>query len=217
MIEADLHIHSCYSFDSFLKPRTIVKIALKKGLSAIAVADHNTVKGGLRTAREATSTSLIVVPAIEVETDAGHVMGLFVEANVKAQSIDEVIEEIKGQGGITVLLHPARTPRSGMKELANKIDLIEAMNGRTHKMENLMAKNLALRFNKPTIAGSDAHLSFEIGCVRTILENSSNTLEDVRKHIVKGKKMLVGNESSYYIAHALSFGTELAKKALRLV
>jgi hypothetical protein len=215
MIEADFHIHSRYSFDSLLNPRTIVKTALKKGLSAIAVADHNTTKGALKTMEEATSTSLIVIPATELETDAGHIMGLFVEADIETQNIDEVIDEIKKQDGVTVLSHPTRTHRTNLKEATNKIDVIEALNGRTRRWENLKAKNLALRLNKPVIAGSDAHLSFEIGRVRTVFKNASNTSENIRKHIINGVRTLVGKESPYLV-HAFSFGTQTIKYALRL-
>jgi len=216
MIEADFHIHSRYSFDSLLSPRTIVKTALKKGLSAIAVADHNTIKGALKTIEAATSTNLIVIPAIELETDAGHVAGLFVEADIETQNIDEVIDEIKKQDGVTVLLHPTQTHRTNLKEVANKIDVIEALNGRTSRWKNLEAKDLALEFDKPVIAGSDAHLSFEIGCVRTVFKNASNTLENIRKHIINGERTLVGKESPYLV-HAFSFGTQVIKHALRLI
>lgn len=215
MIEADLHIHSRYSFDSLLSPRTIVKTSLKKGLSAIAVADHNTAKGALKTMEEATSTSLIVIPAVELKTDVGHIMGLFVEADIKPKNIDGVIDEIKEQDGVAVLLHPTRMRGTSLKEAANRIDVVEALNGRTRRWENLKAKDLALEFNKPVIAGSDAHLGFEIGCVRTVFEDASNTLEDIRKYIINGERMLVGKESSY-IVHAFSFGTQVIKYALRL-
>jgi hypothetical protein len=215
IIEADFHVHSQYSFDSFLSPRSITKTALKKGLSVIAVADHNTTKGALKTIEEAASTSLHVIPAIELETDAGHIMGLFVESSIKAGSIDNVLDEITEQGGIAVLLHPARMCGSKLKEAAYKIDVIEALNGRTRRRENLRAQDLALTFNKPTIAGSDAHLGFEIGCVRTIFDASLSNLEDLRKLIINGKRMLAGKESSY-IVHALSFGTQIVKSGLRL-
>jgi len=215
MIEADLHVHSHYSFDSLLKPRTIVKTALKRGLSAIAVADHNTTKGALKTMEEAASTGLVVIPAIELGTNAGHIMGLFIEADIRTQSIDEVIDEIKEQDGVAVLLHPARMYGTNLKEATNKIDVIEALNGRTRRWENLKAKDLALQFNKPVIAGSDAHLGFEIGRVRTVFEDASNTLEDIRKHIINGERMLVGKES-HYVVHAFSFGIQVIKYALRV-
>ncbi|TET18884.1 PHP domain-containing protein [Candidatus Bathyarchaeota archaeon] len=216
MIEADLHIHSRHSFDSLLSPRTIIKTALKKGLSAIAVADHNTVKGALETIREAASTRLLVIPAIEVETNAGHILGLFVENDFKTREIDEVIDEIRNQGGITVLLHPARIRGSRTKKVVDKVDVIEALNGRTCHSGNLKAKDLALRFNKPMIAGSDAHLRFEIGCVRTIVECDPSTLEDVKKHIINGKRVLVGRESFCFV-HVFSFGIQIFKYALRRI
>lgn len=216
MIEADLHVHSRYSFDSLLSPRTIVRTALKKGLSAIAVADHNTIKGASRTIEEAVKTSLVVIPAIELETDAGHVMGLFVETDIKVQNIHEVLDEIKEQGGIAALLHPGRTRRCNLQDVTSRIDVIEVLNGRTRRSENQKAKDLALRLNKPVIAGSDAHLRFEIGCVRTVFEDTSNTLEDIREHIINCKRMIAGKES-LYIVHAFSFAAQVAKYALRLV
>jgi len=214
MIEIDFHIHSQYSFDSLLSPRTIVKTALKKRLLAVAIADHNTVKGALTVAREAAKTNLVVIPAIELETDGGHIMSLFVENDIRTKNIDEALDEIKRQQGVSALLHPARMHQTNFREVASKVDVIEALNGRTRRQENADAKNLAFEFQKPAIAGSDAHLSFEIGCVRTLLDDTANTLEDIRKHVLKGRRMLVGKESSY-IVHALSFGTQLAKSAFR--
>jgi len=214
MIEVDFHIHSQYSFDSLLSPRAIVKTALKKGLLAVAIADHNTVKGAVETAKEAAKTNLLVIPAVELETNGGHIMSLFVENDIRTQNIVEVLDEIERQQGVSALLHPARMHQTNLKEVASKVDVIEALNGRTRKQENAQAKNLASEFQKPVIAGSDAHLSFEIGCVRTLFDDTANTLEDIREHVLKGRRMLVGNESSY-IVHALSFGTQLAKSAFR--
>jgi predicted metal-dependent phosphoesterase TrpH len=193
-----------------------VRTALKKGLSAIAVADHNTVKGALKTIEEAATTNLVVIPAIELETDAGHIMGLFIEADIKAQNAHEVLDKIKEQDGIVALLHPGRIHKCNVKEITNRIDVIEALNGRTRRSENQKAKDLALQLNKPVIAGSDAHLRFEIGCVRTVFEDTSNTSEDFREHIINCKRMIAGKES-LYIVHAFSFATQVAKYALRLV
>jgi predicted metal-dependent phosphoesterase TrpH len=214
MIEVDFHIHSKYSFDSLLSPRAIVRTALKKRLLAVAIADHNTVKGALEVAREAAKTDLVVIPAIELETDGGHIMSLFVETDIKTHNIDEVLDEIKRQQGVSALLHPARMRQTSLREVASKVDVIETLNGRTRRHENAQAKSLAFEFQKPAIAGSDAHLSFEIGCVRTLLDGTPNTLEDLRKHMLKGKRMLDGKESSYLV-HALSFGTQLVKSASR--
>ena len=42
----DFHIHSKYSFDSFMDIEKIIKVAKKRGIDGIAIADHNTIKGG---------------------------------------------------------------------------------------------------------------------------------------------------------------------------
>ena len=83
MAEVDLHIHSTAS-DGSLNPADIVRQAAERGLSAIALADHDTV-GGIVPAIEAAKTfpKLKVLPAIELSTDVPqgevHVLGYFID------------------------------------------------------------------------------------------------------------------------------------------
>ena len=44
---ADFHIHSRYSHDSLMHPEKILTKAKKAGLDAVAITDHNTIRGGL--------------------------------------------------------------------------------------------------------------------------------------------------------------------------
>ena len=106
-MDADLHIHTKYSFDSLLEPKTIIKLALKRGLSAIAITDHNTVRGSIVTRRKASSINdLMIIPGIEVKTNMGEIVGLFVQNEIKTRNFDEVIEDIHSQDGLVVLPHP---------------------------------------------------------------------------------------------------------------
>ena len=78
----DLHIHSTAS-DGTLTPEQIVQVALAKGLSAIAIADHDTV-GGVRPAiAAARGTGLEVFPAVEVSAQVGehelHILGYCID------------------------------------------------------------------------------------------------------------------------------------------
>ena len=83
MSRVDLHIHSTAS-DGSLNPADIVRQAAERGLSAIALADHDTV-GGIVPAIEAAKTfpKLKVIPAIELSTDVPqgevHVLGYFID------------------------------------------------------------------------------------------------------------------------------------------
>ena len=80
----DLHIHSTVS-DGTQTPAEIVPTALRIGLSAIALADHDSISGVPEALRVAAGTPLRVVPGVEINTDVGekevHILGYFVDVD----------------------------------------------------------------------------------------------------------------------------------------
>ena len=40
----DMHTHTCYS-DGELKPHELISLALEKGISTLAITDHDTIEG----------------------------------------------------------------------------------------------------------------------------------------------------------------------------
>lgn len=78
----DLHVHSNAS-DGTLTPSEVVHLALQKNLAAIALSDHDTVKGVPEAVSAAEGTTLEVVPATELscyyQNVEIHVLGLFVD------------------------------------------------------------------------------------------------------------------------------------------
>ncbi len=48
----DLHCHTSVSFDSLAKPESVVRAAAKRGLTHLAITDHDRIEGALR-ARDA--------------------------------------------------------------------------------------------------------------------------------------------------------------------
>lgn len=214
--EVDLHIHTKYSFDSILEPKTVVKLALKRGLSAIAITDHNTIKGSLITAREASSVKdLIIISGIEVKTDVGDVIGLYVQDEIKATDFHTVVEEIKHQDGLVVLPHPYNGHEGDVKELANYADIVEALNGRISPVKNARALRLANDLDVPSIACSDAHFSFEVGHVKTKFYSDIGSPQELRKVILNGDRVFIGKESSTFV-HGFSFATGIIKRATGL-
>lgn len=116
-IDRELHIHMKYSFDSLLEPETIIKLALKRGISAIAMTDHNTINGDLVVRREALSSkNLIVVLGIEVGTDRGNVIGLCVQNEIKVAGFLDIVDEIRRQDGSVAFMRCARKELSCMEE-----------------------------------------------------------------------------------------------------
>ncbi len=157
----DLHIHSHYSPDSYQSPRKIIETSLRKGLSAIAIVDHNTITGGLK-AKEKNKTAIEIITGIEVKTQFGDVIGLFVENGIKEKDFFRLVDKIKEQGGLVVLPHPYKKHRLE-PEFLEKIDLIEVFNSRESKSSNEKAEALTSKLSLPFVAGSDAHFPWEIG------------------------------------------------------
>ena len=93
---ADLHIHSTAS-DGMLAPDKIVDLALKKGLSAISLTDHDTIDGIDKAFEAARGTRLEVIPGIEINTDwedtEVHILGYYLEYN--SQSFQDTLHEIR--------------------------------------------------------------------------------------------------------------------------
>jgi predicted metal-dependent phosphoesterase TrpH len=195
----DPHIHSTYSPDSTASPRDIIKKARSLGLDAIAVADHNTIKGALATIKEAKNyKDLLVVPAIEISSNKGHIVALGVKEDIKqGLSLEETVDIIRDRGGIAVAAHPFVSYREGLcnnvKEL--DIDAIETLNSRyIFGYSNWRAKNLAKKRNLPKIGSSDAHFLGAIGsCVTQLYANF--TYESIIEEILSGRTNVSGNRT----------------------
>ncbi|MFC2170541.1 PHP domain-containing protein [Calditrichota bacterium] len=105
MKKIDLHIHTTASDGSFT-PGEIVDMALNKGLSAIAITDHDTVAGIKEALRAAENTALEIVPGVEISTEYSsenteitlHLLGYFIDHH-DAALIDTLkwMQEIRDQ------------------------------------------------------------------------------------------------------------------------
>lgn len=200
----DLHIHTHNSPCSILKAETILKVAKRVGLDGIAVADHNTLKGGIEVKKLNKDRDFEVVPSVEVSTDRGHVLGLYVNEEIKSREFFSVTEEIKKQGGIVILAHPFRVIpklRSKIKgiDVSKCLNGIECRNGRTSYFGNRSAVKAAERFNLAQTGGSDAHFAFEIGRSFTLFEG------DIINAIKKKKTKAGGSNVMGLLGSTLSF------------
>ncbi|MDD3985534.1 MAG: PHP domain-containing protein [Methanobacterium sp.] len=195
----DPHIHSTYSNDSTAFPRDIIKKARSIGLDALAVADHNTIKGALATIKEAKNyKDLIIVPAIEISSNKGHIVALGVKENIKqGLSPEETVDIIRNLGGIAVAAHPFVSYREGLCNNIKKMDIdaIETLNSRyIFGYSNWRAKNLAKKRNLPEIGSSDAHFLGAIGSCVTQLD-ANFTYESIIEEILSGKTTVSGNRT----------------------
>ncbi len=168
-INADLHLHSTYSRDSTNSLATILRVAREVGLGAIAIADHNEIKGALL-AREMADGDPFVIVAEEIKTEEGEVIGLFLEEFIpKGLSFDQTVSLIKEQGGLVYIPHPfdalRKTPSyRTLVDNLHRIDVIEVYNAKVALSSfNLGAERFAAKYNLVAGAGSDAHVPQAIG------------------------------------------------------
>lgn len=170
-------------------------MARKKNLSGVAVTDHNTIKGGMKTSKLNNSDTFMVIIGSEINTNMGDLIGIFLNEEIKKKDFFEVCDEIAGQGGIRILPHPYLTFQEIDDEIINSVDIIETFNSRVKNKEiNKRAMDLALKKGIPTCGGSDAHFPWQIGSGRTIIEGNITSEEEVRKKLLKGNVIIEGKE-----------------------
>ncbi len=193
-MKADLHIHTHHSGDNEQKLEDIFLMAKRLGLGAIGVTDHNTLRGG-REAKEMAPPGIIVIPAVEVTSEEGHILAYNVaEDPPRGRSAAETIEIIHQLGGIAVAAHPYRM-WSGLGAetvLRNRFDALEAINGRNTRGGNRKGIELAERAHLPVVAGSDAHRAEKIGDALTIFPDDCHNVEDLIEAILDGRTHVEG-------------------------
>jgi hypothetical protein len=168
-IKVDCHTHTSFSFDGFIRPEQYVEQAIRVGLGAVVVSDHNTIAGAR--AIQALDPPFRVVVGEEIKTSVGEVMGLFLEEEIPAgKSPAWTMDAIHEQGALVLVPHPfARVVVSRLKYdalFANiaKVDIIEVVNARNEMArDEASALHFAQAFDLPTSAGSDAHLVNSLG------------------------------------------------------
>jgi predicted metal-dependent phosphoesterase TrpH len=166
----DFHTHTYHSYDSLMRPEKILRIAKARGLDGIVICDHNTIKGGVEAKKLNKDPNFTVIVGAEIATDAGDITGIFLTREIKSRMFDEVVKEIKQQGGKTILNHPYKGHDLSKIDYS-KIDYIEGYNSRLDELHNHKAVELALKYNIPVIAGSDSHLYAEIANCKTSVDN----------------------------------------------
>ncbi|MBU3904657.1 MAG: PHP domain-containing protein [Nanoarchaeota archaeon] len=191
----DLHTHTTYSKhhfwgrDAINTPKEMVKAGVKRGLSGMAITDHQTVKGSLVAKQFAKKykKDFKIITGLEIKTKSGDILGLGVTENIPDNlTIKDTIEKIHNLGGLAVAPHPFGEFgfRKCVKEKAIEADAIEIFNATSCRgFQNTMARQLAEKYKKSISAGSDAHYWKMVGNAGIICEG--DPLEEIRRNKVK--------------------------------
>jgi predicted metal-dependent phosphoesterase TrpH len=185
-VKADLHVHTTYSSDSVITPKQLVFYAKKRGLTAVAVTDHNHVEGAQKIAKQ---TDFLIIQGTEVSSMHGHIVGLNVNTLIpRGLSADETVDRIHKAGGIAIACHPFTLLKSSIgKHVSGKFDAVETINASAFPFNRATSKanQLAERLKLPKVAGTDAHYGPVIGQAYTLIDSELN-VEAIVKAIKSG-------------------------------
>ncbi|MEA2518093.1 MAG: hypothetical protein QOF49_173 [Chloroflexota bacterium] len=204
---ADLHTHSRASFDSLASPAALVRSAASRGLTHLAITDHDRIDGALEARDRAADLApdLTVIVGEEVRTADGDLICLFLERAIPpGLPVEEAIADARSQGGLVGVPHPFDRFRGSllrdarMERLAPNVDWIETHNSRVvGGSGNQRAAEFAVAHGLPGLAVSDAHSAFEVGISYTILDGDLSTAAGLLAALPSAS--LVTGRASFYI------------------
>ena len=201
--KADLHMHTNLG-DGTASPRRVLQEARRRGLSVIAVTDHDHMEGAKRIQdiidREGSEIEMIW--GSEVTAREGHFLGLFMKRPVKfLMHVEGAIEAIKEQGGLCIIPHPMgrlvpSLSRQKIEELLRRgypIDGIELYNpSPANAWVRSRVRELNQQWGFAATGSSDAHFWQHIGSGYTLFPGS--TAADLRQAILNKRTVDGGQE-----------------------
>lgn len=193
---ADLHVHTNLSMDTHGKgmyPHEAVELAHSIGLSAIAITDHHEIADAIEARNYAAKRNipLDVVIGVEVSTNHGHILGLFVEEPIEPVNDPfEAVDRIHKQGGLAIIPHP----------------FVRTINGRQRQSIGFNLKNVVSLAREAKIDGFEVYSagSGDISFVRNHREDRKPNNLARRIYNLMGSKLGAAISSSD--GHGLTLG-----------
>lgn len=193
-------MHTLFSHCSISQPERLIREAIHIGLGAIAVMDHNNIKGALDAMRCADylkakgdiPQDFVVIPGVEVNSTIGHVGALFVTEDMPMPlAPQDLVEVIHNAGGLAVAVHPYHS--TGIKDATfdAPFDAVEIESGSVfgrriiNRNRELINDERLARAAK--LGSSDAHYIRAMASCYTVAKNIEKpTLDSLRAAIVAG-------------------------------
>ena len=219
----DFHSHTGHSSDSLTPAAQLLEAAIRAGLAALTVTDHNNIGGAMQAVslvqrQPERFGSLIVYPGEEVMTREGEIIGVFLRSAIpRGLTPEETITRIRDQGGLVLVPHPfdrarnSRLAERALERVAGLVDAIETFNSRTTlPADNARAVAFAAAHGLPAVGGSDAHTPGEVG--NAYLEIDEPPARDPAGLLAQIKGGRVGGRSSHPAVHIASKAAKWGKR-----
>ncbi|MGA2662279.1 MAG: PHP-associated domain-containing protein [Verrucomicrobiota bacterium] len=223
--QADMHIHSIASDGTASAAQILDHVECRTDLNVIAIADHERIEAAIECRRlaRARGSRVEVIVGEEVTTRSGHLLGLFLQAQLKRnQLLEATVAEIHEQGGVAIVPHPFSAFTLGMRRHAILRvhgssdplvywDGLEGYNPSTAGRYGRAATlRLAAELGLPVVGNSDSHTLDTIGDGRTYFQGS--TAEDYRRALVE-RATSGGCVDWGFLREAFIYGRQVRKQA----
>jgi predicted metal-dependent phosphoesterase TrpH len=193
----DLHVHSYFSPDAAGAPEELIAAAKLRGLSGIAITDHDTcaaheylLENGLERLDGQPVQDFLVVPGVEVSTADGHLLCIGTTLPVmRGEPAAVVVRAIEDRGGVAIPSHPYDHWRAGIREeILDTLDLkaIEVFNAAARREYNEKALAYATERGISMTASSDAHHASAVAVSSTAFDLGQLSLQDLLAAVRKG-------------------------------
>jgi len=172
-LRVELHCHTIYSHDGHIEFDGLLRTVRRK-LDVVCITDHDTIEGAREFQKriQAHNSDLTIVIGEErTLADHSHVIGLFLREAIASDTFEDVLTEIRAQGGLCILPHPFRhrdgVLRDGTRMLEG-VSGFEIFNPKCSLEENQKARSLC-GSGPVAVGGSDAHYECDLGeCINFI-------------------------------------------------
>jgi predicted metal-dependent phosphoesterase TrpH len=186
-LRVELHSHTVYSHDGHIEFDGLLRAAKGK-LDVVCITDHDTVEGAIefqKRARAANADLQIVVGEERTLADHSHVIGLFLKEALTSDTFEDVVREIREQGGLCNLPHPYRRRDGALRELVRPLENVsgfEIFNPKCSLAENQKARELC-GSGLAAVGGSDAHYECDLGECVNIIPRAGSDSDAVRSSL----------------------------------
>ncbi|HEY7756752.1 MAG TPA: PHP-associated domain-containing protein [Nitrososphaeraceae archaeon] len=221
VLRVETHCHNVFSnhnnylsrlpFDCGVTLEEQLENAALQKIDVMFVTNHNTLDGYSQILEYKQNhekyQNITIYPAEEITiNNKGHVLAYGIDNEIRpGMSLDETLDEIRKQNGISCAAHPFAVS-NGVREEARKCDIIESFNSNNIDIfSNLIAERFTKQNNLKSIVGSDSHVKSTIGRSFNTVESENNIdsiLEGLEKGRFKiGKLNYASKEEMYEHAH----------------
>jgi len=201
----DLHTHTRpLSWDSYLTPDELIERSRAAGLDAICLSEHDYFWKPEDVAELAKRHNYLVLPAIEINTDDGHILAYGLDKYVYGMHRShELAHHVEEANGAMVAAHPYRRQmpwyiendrdyqealtRASRNPAFRYCVALEAINGRGSIKENTFSQRLCEQMSMRGTGGSDAHARIDIGRCATYFEREVRDVEGLIEELKAGR------------------------------